>query len=420
MLLAGPAALAGTKAGNPWHGTWTEAGLELSNTDVIELDSPPEGDAASCPTWTISDSDRGRIWPSFGDCFLFRVPDLAAVTTSEAEENKGMKWLNYALFCGTTHVLYGIPIGIETWVYLDSNRTPWLAKMLSQYCNDGVYRPSIRFSRNFEFSGEEEIHTVVVSESDGNLNAQSFFVTDCSSTGRCLTYSFYSVSLGFIYPGVETIVLSGVPGVDLAASIVATTIDSDITLVGDYIGAGYNAGGRWYELSNNVVGNIFDGDTKVSVSVGLDLEFPEKTPIYGVFPPSTITGNLLITCGHGSIEIPVEQTITWNSFGELSESTTSVSGYEFTASGYASSAQFFGIPVLEVWRRSNKVIEIVLVSDIDGNPFGFDERHSVCLVLPDRFEMTGYLIPQNNPDRYFSYHPTTKELLESSSPVCFM
>ena len=420
MLLTGPDTVAGTKAGNPWHGTWTEAGLELPNTDVIELENPPEGDSAACPTWTISDSERTRIWPSFGDCFLLRIPDQPTVTTSEAEEAKGMKWINYALFCGTTHVLYGIPLGINTWVYLDSNDMPWLAEMLPQYCDDDIYRPSIRFSRNFEFNGEEEIHTVVVSESDGNLNAQSFFVTDCSESGRCLTYSFYSSALGFIYPGVDTILLSGVPGVDLAASIVAMTIESDITLVGAYLGSGYNAGGRWYELSNNVVGNIFDGDDRVGVSIGIDLSFPEKTMTDGVYLPSTVTGNLLITCGHGSIAIPVEQTITWTSIGELSESTTTLAGYEFTASGYAYSASFFGIPVLEVWRRSNKVIEIVLASDIDGNPFGFDERHSICLVLPDRFEMTGYLIPLNNPDRYFSYHPVTKEILESTSAVCFM
>ena len=124
--------IAGSNAGNPWHGEWTEAGLELPNTTVMALDNPPEGDAAACPDWNLIDNDprsEGSPWPSFGDCFLIRFPDQPAAETSTAETAIGMEWLNYALFCGATHALYDVKLGRDYFIYIDDDGRPWLARI---------------------------------------------------------------------------------------------------------------------------------------------------------------------------------------------------------------------------------------------------------------------------------------------------
>lgn len=416
--------IAGANSGNPWHGTWTEAGLELPNTTVLDLANPPEGDAAACPDWTISDSARSTLWPSFGDCFLIRFPDQPAVETSEDEAAVGMEWLAYAVFCGARHALYDVNIGRNCWVYIDSSGDPWLAKMEQMTPReDTEWRLTITFSRNFEFGGPEESHTHLAASVGGwNTGTGDNWVLDASETGRCMAFGYYRYQDNYLaeVSGV-TLLFSGVPGVDLDSLFVGFDTTSENTLPYDYWGNYERTGGIVSTLSNGTVGNIFDGDTRISVQTGYDYTVSDRVliPNTTTFYPTTITGNILIVCDHGTIEVPVEQTKTYDSSGDPDETTTMIAGYEYTVAGSVSSEFFGAIPVPEVWRRSNKVIEVVLCTDT-GEPFANNERHSICLVLPDRFVMTGYLIPQNNPDRYFSYHPVTKELLESSSPACFM
>jgi hypothetical protein len=68
--------------GNPWHGV--VLGGEL--------------------TTTVGGITREWLQPDYGDCFLFQVPEMPAVTRSPEQlaqdEAKGHEWRNYALLTG--------------------------------------------------------------------------------------------------------------------------------------------------------------------------------------------------------------------------------------------------------------------------------------------------------------------------------
>lgn len=212
--------IAGSNAGNPWHGEWTEAGLELPNTTVMALDNPPEGDAAACPDWNLIDNDprsEGSPWPSFGDCFLIRFPDQPAAETSTAETAIGMEWLNYALFCGATHALYDVKLGRDYFIYIDDDGRPWLARIRRVSTN-----VEITLKSNFEFGGPSETYTVSVSMGFYSGGSYDFYVLDASETGRELTIGAVNLTTGIMFlminATVYALTMSGIPGDDFGGS----------------------------------------------------------------------------------------------------------------------------------------------------------------------------------------------------------
>lgn len=428
--------LAGDKAGNPWHGTWTEDGLALPNETVVALAYPPEGNAAAAG-WGLNDSTprwEPEIWPAHGDCYLVRIPDQPAVTTSEAEAAAGKTWLNYALFCGFNHALYDVRIGRDRFVYIDTDGTPWLVKIRPEY-NQGWLDAKFEFLRGFVFDWQGaggETHSVQAATpwSWWGQSIYNIFVLDASETGNAVSFTAYvsgeAHMPAIIGPVVISMTLSGTPGVDLAVSGVTPFSESEDTrvVVSDPPGELYPdmTAGTYSSRQEEI--RVYDGDAAVAIKLGWELDFSAQTWNAALehYDPVTATGNLLVVTDFGTIEVPATSTITWSSLGDWT-CEVDVAGYEFTCSSddpftYGQELEFM-IPKLVAWRRTNKVIEIAL-STITPMPIPESQVHSICLVLPDRFKTTGYLITRNNAGRYFSYHPVTKELLESSEPICFM
>ena len=428
---------AGDKAGNPWHGTWTEDGLELPNTTVMELNNPPEGNAAAWPGWGLDDDDprdEGEMWPSHGDCFLIRFPDQPAVTTSEEEAAAGKTWLNYALFSGFNHALYDVKIGRDRFVYIDPAGNPWSVRIQSGDYSAGFLTHALFvFTRGFVFDWQgtgSESHSTEIWIDNWGQGTFGFFVVDASETGGSVSFSLASITYQFIpvvsHTTARTAAISGTPGVDLAVEWSDRLSESEDTRAAVYDPPGEThpdiTAGTFSFLEEVI--RIFDGDNPIAIKLGWELDFTEKTWNAALehYDPVTASGNLLVVTDFGTIEVPATSTITWTSESDFT-CDVEVAGYEFSFSygdpfDYGQELELM-IPKLVAWRRTNKVVEITL-STINPMPLDETEAHSICLVLPDRFETTGYVITQNNSDRFFSYHPVTHELLESSAPVCFM
>lgn len=425
MLLAGAATVAGTKAGNPWHGEWTPDGLELPNTTVLDLVNPPQGNSAACADWNLIDNDprpEGSPWPSYGDCFLIRFPDIPTVETSTEETAIGMKWLDYALFCGATHALYDVKLGREYFVYIDDAGTPWLARI--RRSSSSV---EITIKSNFEFGGPGETYTTYVSMGFYSSGSYDFYVLDASETGRALTIGAINLTTGLMFllinPTVYALSMSGIPGDDFAGSFDAPYSDVGVTWVVTSLPANPPEHSAGTEFSLEEVTRIFAGDQAVVLKLGWFFDVTELTwdTVLEIWNPVTWDGYLRIVTDFGEIQIPATRTRTWTSEADWSDDVE-VGSYSYTfASDDPDSHGIWwaSFPALIAWRRSNKVIEVAF-STIDALPLAATEVHSICLVLPDRFETTDTIISQNNEDRYFSYHPVTQELLQSSSPVCFM
>lgn len=417
--------IAGANAGNPWHGTWTESGLELPNATVMALDNPPEGNSDAVPDWNLVDNDprpEGTPWPSFGDCFLIRFPDQPAAETSVAEAAIGMEWLNYALFCGATHVLYDVKLGRDYFVYIDDDGRPWLARI--SRVSSSV---RITLKSNFEFGGPSETYSVDVAMGFYSGGSYDFYVLDASETGRALTIGAVNLTTGVVFKTINSSVyaltMSGIPGDDFGGSFYSPYYSVGYTWTVTSLPANpeEHSAGTEYDLQE--VTRIFDGDDAVVVKLGY---FFDVTALIwnsgnGFWDPVTWDGYFRIVTDFGEIQIPATRTRTWTSVADWSDDVE-FSSYSYTYSDddpttYGSWWSTF--PALIAWRRSNKVIEVAF-STIDALPLAEDEVHSICLVLPDRFQTTNTIISRNNADRYFSYHPVTQELIESSAPVCFL
>ncbi len=419
--------LAGEKAGNPWHGEWTPDGLELPNSTVLELDNPPEGDAAACPDWSLVNNDprpEGSPWPSFGDCFVIKFPDQPAVETSEAETAAGMEWLNYALFSGATHSLYDVKLGRDYFVYIDDDGTPWLTRISRSSSN-----ARITLKRNFEFGGVSETFTVDIAMGFYSSGSYNFYVLDASETGRALTIGAINLTTGLLFPmmysTVYALMLGGIPGDDFSGSFSAPYSDNGHTWVVTNLPGNPTEHSEGTEYRLEEVTRIYDGDAAIAVKVGWSFDVSALTWNFEseTWDPFTSEGYLRIVTDFGEVQIPATVTRTWGTSDySVWSDDVEVGSYSYTHAynDTETRGDWWGsMPALIAWRRSNKVIEIAF-STIDAMPLTETEVHSICLVMPDRFQTTNTIISQNNADRYFSYHPVKHDLLESSDPVCFM
>lgn len=429
MILAGLDTLAGTKAGNPWHGTWTEAGLELPNTTVMELPVAVDGGANGWPAYyPVAEPNLTINGPKHGDCLLVRFPDISVPETSEAEEALGMKWLNYTLISGANRLLYGVPIGKASWVYLDSNDQPWLVEIMPLLL--GTSKERFRFSSRFIFG---ETVTEIIAEYDygsDSVIASEKIVFDASQTGRsvaCAQYYYTETTGNWVQPVVSRWVLSGTPGVDLAISReVAETPFSDPDHIWGYgepwVGIAYPAG----HLSNTQLLApywVFDGDDAISLRAVIDYDASAWPLVENEtwHVDRTLEGTISVLTPFGSFDIAFTSTVSEPSYGVFSFAFE-IDGWSYSYSqddvGLTETSGF--LPYIYTVRQTNKVVEVVFSAEWLSADNMDIPVYSICRILPDRFEATGVTTTFDQIPGYMTYHPVTKELLESSSPVCFM
>lgn len=92
--------------GQPFHGLYRGGVLTLPNSDTITPSAP---------------------LPVGSDGFMVKIPGRPAVTTSPADADEGMEWLNYAIVSGENHVFYGQALGLNAWIYIAEDESVWRA-----------------------------------------------------------------------------------------------------------------------------------------------------------------------------------------------------------------------------------------------------------------------------------------------------
>lgn len=113
--------------GTPWHGLVTGGSLALPNASTMTYKQPSEFSVKT-------DEDYLASWyydaAAAGTTHLIAIPDIPAVTRSEAEqaadEAAGRQWRNKALLSGGRFQLYGKDL--RGWIYVDPNNDRWLVE----------------------------------------------------------------------------------------------------------------------------------------------------------------------------------------------------------------------------------------------------------------------------------------------------
>lgn len=416
---------AGDKAGNPWHGTWTEDGLELPNAETMTLPVAVAGGDDGWPAFSpIADLDLLIAGPRHGDCLLVRIPGLPVPATSEAEEALGMEWLNYTLISGANRLLYGVPMGPARWVYIDDNDEAWLVWFQNLYPSGSAAYPTFWFHRLVFGGGGDKV--IEASDEGPFVLAHNPIILDAAETGRSIVWGYHTYSetdghrITWHY---RRYLFSGVPGVDLEISgenaggseetLTPSNLwinDPEADLPSGSCSASWALAPYW----------IFDGDDAVELrfAVAYDApacDFDENTLLYA---DRTISGNLSVVTTFGSFDVAFESTRSNPSVGLFSTSF-SCDGWSFSHDNISQNEAYL-VPFVYVVRQTNKSIEVVLSAEAISDGEENTEVRSVCRILPDRFEATGVTTTLDQIPVYMTYHPVTTELLESSAPVCFM
>lgn len=414
--------LAGANAGDPWHGLWTDgSGLALPNETTMELPVDPVGGTGAWSSWDRQAVDEMIVGPKHGDCLLVKIPDVPVPTTSQAEEDAGMTWLNYALISGANRLLYGVEIGPTRWVYLDDDGTPWLVTALSSGSN--VSSTTFRFVREFWFhhDGDEQFEEYEVGWAAGFRH--DMFVLDASQTGRAMAYGYWVNLSPNQLVGGRCLSFSGTPGVDMTIAEIEVDLDfSDPDQIFTPGAGGGDPGhlnaGSYYSLGgclNLPYLFMFDGDDAISVSMVQDFtatEWDYDTVDLHYIGTREFEGTLSLVTSFGQIDIEFTGTIDNPEEGVFESEIVTT---------YGTWAGIGGFPFIAVFRRASKVWEAVIPLEMTGDSLNMaGQGFSICLILPDRFETTGYEIDMSDPGDYRTYHPVTHELVESTSPVCFM
>lgn len=422
--------VAGDKAGNPWHGTWTEDGLALPNDTTMAIPVAVDGGANGWPAfYPIAEPNLTTNGPRHGDCFLVRVPDTPVPETSAAEEARGMTWLNYTLLSGANRLLYGVPIGKACWVYLDSDDHPWLVEILRLLEGTSAWRfrffSMLTFGESFE-EIVEEFALGIVDDAPFDIEA---VIYDASETGRSVSWGHHYYLAGYghwLQVFVDRLVLTGTPGVDLDITQEAPevgVINPDLVWGSGepWVNAEFPAG-HWSGTSHVLPCWIFAGDDAISLRYVVDYDVDAWVLIENeaVHSPRTLEGTISILTPFGSHDVTFAATVSEPEYGEFifSFETDDWSyTYDMRDNGPLSSGF---VPYVYAVRQTNKVVEVVFSAQaLDAESMDM-EVWSVCRVLPDRFIATGAIKVFNEIPTFMTYHPVTKELLESSSPVCFM
>lgn len=149
--------------GDPWHGLYRGAVVELPNSTTRAL----PGDA-----------------PTDGSSFAIKIPGQPAVTTSTADAAAGMTWLNYGLINGKNHCLYGRAMGEAAWILIDADNVPWRAVLSG---SGGTM--TITMHRFGLFDSPHVTHSASTSFTWPSGKLMS--IDDIDSTGRQVAIVFY-------------------------------------------------------------------------------------------------------------------------------------------------------------------------------------------------------------------------------------
>lgn len=99
--------------GWPWHGIFRSSTGKITAPNGVQVDAP---------------------WPSSfinsGECWQIKIPGLPEPTTSAADLAQGRTWVNYGLIAGNERTLYGVHLGSDASIYLDSHDKPWLMRLV--------------------------------------------------------------------------------------------------------------------------------------------------------------------------------------------------------------------------------------------------------------------------------------------------
>lgn len=430
MLLAGASAAAGTKAGNPWHGTWTEDGLALPNETTMAIPVAVDGGANGWPAfYPIADPNLTTCGPRHGDCLLVRVPDTPVPDASAAEEARGMTWTNYTLISGANRLLYGVPIGKACWVYLDSDDQPWLVEILPLLQGTAVWR--FRFFSMLKFGESftpivEEFSLGLVDDAPFDIDAVVF---DASETGRSVAWGYHYYLTGYghwlqTFP--DRLVFTGTPGANLdITQETAETGVVDPDLVWGSAGwwqSGEFPAGHWTGTALVLPCWIFDGDAAISLRSVVDYDCDAWALIENetVHAPRTLDGTISVLTPFGSFDVTFTSTVSEPQYGyRAMDFEIDGWSYSYTWLGTGDLSSGF-VPYIYAVRQTNKVVEVVFSAEALTADSMDMEVWSVCRVLPDRFIATGAVKVFNEIPEFMTYHPVSKELIESESPICFM
>lgn len=397
--------------GHPWHGRWTEAGIELPNGTVRPMANPPQGRDAfpgwPAAAWKPSD-------PAVGDVMVIQIPGVTAPEAPAAHTAAGMSWLPYALISGASHVFYGQRLGYNRWIYLDSENKPWLGELAPI----PAYTSSVtaKFTRIQPFGGAGESHQIVVPAPVMSIDSAKAVVLDACSAGRSIAIGTWRVINGYIATN-ATVVFSGVPGVDLDSEYLPPISDYVNTVIYNPNGL-HSAGeisGRFQAGSAN---DIFS-DVVHRLATGSQLSVSARSILRG---PVTITGLLFADCGGVRKEVPITITQEWTTDGTQRSVTTNAIGRTFSYTVHDGVSG--DVPQLSLIRHSNKVVEIVfgwatlqsVVEYGSSSPVVW----SVGIFTPAGFAATGFEVPRYGDQRYYAYHPVTGELAITNEPMSFV
>ncbi len=114
--------LSGDKAGDPWHGAWSQVTGCIITPDSTEIELPGAAPAETGllpePGGVGHTGGQGRQ----GETYLFKSLDEALVVVSGAG---GKSWLNHAILSGAQRRLYGKSLGAHRWLYRDTAGVVW-------------------------------------------------------------------------------------------------------------------------------------------------------------------------------------------------------------------------------------------------------------------------------------------------------
>lgn len=399
--------------GHPWHGRWTEAGIELPNGTVRPMANPPQGRGAF-PGWPAGAWKPSE--PAVGDVMVIQIPGVTAPEAPAAHTAAGMSWLPYALISGASHVFYGQRLGYNRWIYLDSENKPWLGELAPIPAHTSVV--TAKFTRIQPFGGEGESHQLGVPVAFDSIYETKAVVLDASSTGRGVALGYYRAGDGVGALGAG-VVFSGVPGVDLSAVVAPGIYEYSSTVVG--ANNSTRSAGIIATRFQSTALPVFFSDAPHRLNTGVQLSVSARTVLRG---PVTISGVLFAECGALRQELPVEIVQEWDIYGTDRSTTINVLDRSFTFTVHNGILWSEDIPTLSIIRHSNKVAEVflswvTLSAPIDyavGSPVVW----SVGIFTPSGFTPTGHDVPSGGDQRYYSYHPVTGELAITNEPMSFV
>lgn len=184
-----------TACGDPWHGLTVAGLLYLDNGSFKSVTNTPDG----------------------GDCFIFRIPGLPVPALEPDDVATGKKWLNYAVISGKDRRLYGVNLGVNAWLYLDSGGVVWRA--VASWVGSTV---TVAMT-NIRDTTQTGSGAATVSPGFSGGSRIVYGVVDVASDGRKVVVSFDQDTITRIAPAYVELRISG-PG---AAPVIEAVLLSE-------------------------------------------------------------------------------------------------------------------------------------------------------------------------------------------------